>query len=66
MSLELSVTLIAEIIVPFAGHLLSARLCEVHSIFLPITEFNTQAQLRSRYPHFTGKRTPGFEGVYSS
>lgn len=44
MSLELSVTLIAMIIVPFIGHLLSARLREAHSTSLPIIEFNPLAQ----------------------
>lgn len=44
MSLELSVTLITMIIMPFIGHLLSARLCEAHSTSLPIIEFNPLAQ----------------------
>lgn len=66
MSLELSVTLIAMIIAPFVGHLLSTRLGETHSTSLPITEFNAHAQPLKQVPHFMGKKSPGFEGVHSS
>lgn len=44
MSLELSVTLVAMIITPFLGHLLSDWLCVAYSTSLPVMEFNTQAQ----------------------
>jgi hypothetical protein len=58
MSLELSVTLIAIIIAPFVGHLLSARLCEAHSTSLPIMEFNTQAQPLKQVPPLYGQKNP--------
>lgn len=63
--------LIAMIISPFAGNLLPARLCEAYSTFLPVTEFNTQAQplkqvlsSQPHHHHFTGKKQR-FEGVLS-